>query len=384
MESRQPTETRLSIPTQDDRLMRPTSTAILRQLYWNMRKRPTSWRYAANAIAGATSHAARLTLSKASTRGRPLLAISLVEHMGDIAAAEPFAQAARQRFPKARIVWITRETYRSLPDAYPEVDETLVVQCMSEWLLLWSFGVFDEVWDLHLTDRQCPCCNVGFQKPGKPGKITYETYYDFGNLTTVQAMAAGIEAVRQGPSITTTQEVRRAVDALDLPMEFVVIHAKSNDLTRDWDADKWVRLVDHLCDTYPGNVVEIGSTAQVIKQDAPGRINLCGRVSMLESAEVIRRACLFVGIDSGPAHLANAVSTPGVILIGDYNNFRGQMPYSGFYATAAGATILRADGPAAMLDETLVVQAIKTRLVSESAHEQGSPAQTQTSQLPTS
>lgn len=43
----------------------------------------------------------------------------------------------------------------------------------------------------------------------------------------------------------------------------------------------------------------------------------------------------FVGIDSGPAHLANAVQTPGVILLGRHGVFRQYMPFTGFYAGSA-------------------------------------------------
>ena len=54
--------------------------------------------------------------------------------------------------------------------------------------------------------------------------------------------------------------------------------------------------------------------------------------AVAESAEIIRRAALFIGIDSGPAHLADAVKTPGVILLGRYLTWDYYMPYTGFYA----------------------------------------------------
>jgi len=38
--------------------------------------------------------------------------------------------------------------------------------------------------------------------------------------------------------------------------------------------------------------------------------------SVLDLAEILRRACLFVGCDSGPLHLASAVGTPSVALFG--------------------------------------------------------------------
>ena len=82
----------------------------------------------------------------------------------------------------------------------------------------------------------------------------------------------------------------------------------------------------------------------------------------METAEVIRRADLFIGIDSGPAHLANAVGTPGVILLGAYGGFRSYLPYSGGYATGMAADIIRADGPAADVPAAAVYDAAMRRL----------------------
>jgi heptosyltransferase III len=90
--------------------------------------------------------------------------------------------------------------------------------------------------------------------------------------------------------------------------------------------------------------------------------DLCGRLLLLETAEVIRRAALFVGIDSGPAHLANAVGTPGVLLLGQYRTFGRYMPFSGGYADGSRATVLHADGPAATLTVDEVFDAVMRRL----------------------
>jgi ADP-heptose:LPS heptosyltransferase len=48
-------------------------------------------------------------------------------------------------------------------------------------------------------------------------------------------------------------------------------------------------------------------------------VDLCGRLTPRESAAVIERADLFIGHDSGPLHLADAVGTPCVGLFGSYN-----------------------------------------------------------------
>jgi heptosyltransferase-3 len=84
---------------------------------------------------------------------------------------------------------------------------------------------------------------------------------------------------------------------------------------------------------------------------------------MLETAEVIKRADLFIGIDSGPAHLANAVGTPGVIILGSFENFSRYTPYSGGYATGGNADLVRAPhGPAANVPVEAVFSAVMQRL----------------------
>jgi heptosyltransferase III len=86
--------------------------------------------------------------------------------------------------------------------------------------------------------------------------------------------------------------------------------------------------------------------------------NLCGQTGIAESAEIIRRAALFIGIDSGPSHLANAVKTPGVILLGRLLKWDYYMPYTGFYADARYCRILRHTGPVSELPLEMCLNAV--------------------------
>ena len=76
---------------------------------------------------------------------------------------------------------------------------------------------------------------------------------------------------------------------------------------------------------------------------------------------MIRRARFFVGVDSGPAHLANALRVPGVVLLGRFYNFRQYMPFTGFYASmASDVKILRnLAGPARDLTPDEVWEAVR-------------------------
>src|SRR3978361_1478120 len=82
-------------------------------------------------------------------------------------------------------------------------------------------------------------------------------------------------------------------------------------------------------------IVEVGLQTLVVRPDDTWGQTFCGMLSIMETAEVIRRARFFIGIDSGPAHLANAVKTPGVVLLGRMGYFRQYTPFTGFYAGVA-------------------------------------------------
>jgi len=70
------------------------------------------------------------------------------------------------------------------------------------------------------------------------------------------------------------------------------------------------------------------SLAQALEQQLPGRtLNLCGRTTLLETAALLRRCRLYVGAESGGAHMACAVGVPNVVVLGG-GHFGRFMPYS--------------------------------------------------------
>jgi ADP-heptose:LPS heptosyltransferase len=334
----------------------------LRFLYWAFRR---NWRdgiHMLAALAACVCAIIRLfhVVRKAGPR-RPLVGIAQIERMGDIVALEPIARLARQRFPQGRICWISRAAYASLPCSYPEIDHVVIVRCLTEWMLLRRLRVFDVVWDLHVNGRMCPRCCVPQDKPGTLPE--QGDYYDYGSLLEVECRCAGLPVLTDGPVITPSSDTVRRVDALALPSRFIAIHCVSNDQERDWSEDRWRELTGRLLAADRTlAIVEVGMHPLVVRRHEARQRSLCGTLSMLETAEVIRRAALFIGIDSGPAHLANAVATPAVILLGSYLSFRRYTPYSGGYANGETADIVRADGPVSGLAVEPVLAAVAARL----------------------
>ncbi|HEX2853335.1 MAG TPA: glycosyltransferase family 9 protein [Opitutaceae bacterium] len=69
----------------------------------------------------------------------------------------------------------------------------------------------------------------------------------------------------------------------------------------------------------------------------------------MQTAALIRRAVGFLGIDSGPAHLANALERPSVVLPGRYRGVDRYLPYTGFLRENAVELVGQWDGPIASL-----------------------------------
>jgi heptosyltransferase-3 len=279
---------------------------------------------------------------KRENLNRRLIAVMLLEHLGDIVACEPIVRYLRAKNPKAYIVWGVKGAYRELIDSNPHIDMTLPIHCLTERILLMNSRLFDEVIDLHFPDRYCSLCRKPLKKVRGDSKIDLTNYFRYGSLLSAMAQSAGLPALNEGPKVYIPQSAVNKIDALNLPPEFIAINCTSNADEKGWPKEKWEVLLKEIQAKYHMPVFEIGLKPFVDSSSGLCK-SLCGQLSILESTEVIRRAKLFIGIDSGPAHLANAVSIPGVILMGSYLGFDRYNPFSGPYRDGTKAKTIYSD-----------------------------------------
>lgn len=290
---------------------------------------------------------------------REIVGIMLLEHFGDIVACEPIARHMRTLKPDAFIVWGVRGAYRELIDSNLYIDETLVLHCLSERLWLEKSGLFDQIIDLHLPQRFCSLCWIPVRKAVGTGNISLENLYAFGSILSAFAQSAGLPPLHEQPRVYISDAIRARVDELRLPHISIVIHGRSNHPDKDWPCDKWRDLIDRLATLDGVVVLEVGLVSVLDGQcEAPQYRNLCGLLSLLETAEVIRRANMFVGIDSGPAHFANALNTYGILLMGRHLGFERYMPFSRPYSDGEHCEFVYADGVVADIAVERVFEAV--------------------------
>jgi heptosyltransferase II len=153
---------------------------------------------------------------------------------------------------------------------------------------------------------------------------------------TAEERAVGPGLLR--PSLFPSPEDVAAVDA-SLPgpnRDLIVIAPGSR-----WGTKRWPyfeELVSRLAESH--SIAIIGDSADTaiaerMRSHDPERvIDLTGRLSILGSAELIRRAMLLVTNDSAPQHLASAMGTPTITLFGP------TVPDFGFGPLAEGSVSL--------------------------------------------
>lgn len=290
-------------------------------------------------------------------KGQELIGIVRTEHFGDIVAAEPISRYVRERYPEAHVVWFVKPVFHELVDHNPCVNEVFKEFCVTERKVLMDSGVFDHIFELQFrNNNHCPKCQVFIENPVAVRRdINIYNYFDYGNLLEVFAQTGDLIPARTAfpaddePRLYLQPVHKKKVDGLGLPKKYIVMHCRSNYEPKDWPAAKWEQLVQWLADRYDYQLIEIGLESNLNVATGAYR-NLCGQLSILETAEVIRRAAYFIGLDSGPSHLGNATGTFGVILMGALNNFHNYNPYSGKYGREENALFVRQPGlPCAQL-----------------------------------
>jgi ADP-heptose:LPS heptosyltransferase len=90
-----------------------------------------------------------------------------------------------------------------------------------------------------------------------------------------------------------------------------------------WPTAKWVELLESLNDGKDVSFVFVGGTEEeertfeeISRRTSLSLRSTIRRYDILELVMLMRASCLFIGVDSGPRHLAHLVNLPSVCLLG--------------------------------------------------------------------
>ena len=294
----------------------------------------------------------QIKFSKLFSPQRKHIAILLAEHFGDIIACEPLSRQLRRMYPNAKIYWIVKKAYRELVDFNPHIDVIIEEYSVLHSILLTKKNPFDNFYNCHLSGlRRYNYLRKTLQNPlAKSLNILTDNYFNHGNILEVFAKVGGLPVISEPPKIYIPESVEKKIEELNFPNKIIVIHCHSNYCPKDWQIYYWEKLVVDLLNYFDYDIIEIGLESKLNICNS-GYYNFCGKFSLLETAEIIKKADFFIGIDSGPAHFANAVNTFGFLLFGKLGDFKNYMPYSGEYETKTNVKfIVKDDEPCSELE----------------------------------
>jgi heptosyltransferase-3 len=289
------------------------------------------------------------------------VAIATAGQLGDLLACEPVIRYLRRKYPVARISLIADQRYAHVMDHHPDLSDIVPISGLNDCITQANSGPYELVVDLNLDRWGCHKTGQILRKPSQWLPVNGDNYYLFGPLLTVFSLAAGLPPLVDAPQLHIDTPTHHKVDALGLPDRYMVLHCLSSEAERNWDDQKWLELASMLNEDMHLPLFEVGLTPIIDSSIVESR--LCGRLSLLETAEVIRRATCFVGIDSGPAHMAVAAETPTVVLAGGFRQFSAYFPYTGRFAQSEGLYfLLNTTGPAKELHVNDVHAAVRSQL----------------------
>lgn len=270
----------------------------------------------------------------------PVVYILAAESMGDVLSAEPIGRHIKSLYPDCLINWIVRTPFAEVIENAPFIEHTIYVDSLSEGyniLLSKAQAPHAVTINCHMDGTSCGKTKKIIRNNANPN-VNFFTYYHIGTLLNAFSLAAGLPMLDEASEFHFKKGIS---SPLNISSPYVVLHCRSTDPGRDWTDEKWNLLAKHLLASGL-TVVEIGMPKTIVS-DSSHYIDFCGRKSLQQIAKIIQAARLFIGIDSGFAHVACAVKTPSVILLGRYAHYDSYMPYSGTFANSSLFKICRAE-----------------------------------------
>ncbi len=268
--------------------------------------------------------------------------------LGDLVHTLPAATVLRENYPRASLDWAVEDTYLPLIKTSKNVDEIIGVP-RNRWGKLLKQGKVFKLWgEIHKFREYLRSKNYDlafdFHNILRSGILTWfsgaEIRWGYGsregngfliNRRFPYSWTKEVHAVDQHllalDSIGLQQrEVDFGLKNLPLPRGFpgekpyVLVHPRTRWATKNWPLPRYIEVGKKLNDLgftvfFSGSEGDKEGIEKKIKYKK-GLHSLAGKYSLLDFVAIAQKANLYVGGDTGPMHIAVAVGTPVVVIMG--------------------------------------------------------------------
>jgi heptosyltransferase-2 len=281
--------------------------------------------------------------------------------IGDVVLALPLAQVLRKKLSDVQIDFVVIPRTAGLLVNHPAINNVIIFDKRGVdkgvfGLINLSRKLKSENYDVAIVPhrsirsallvRMAGCIKrIGFSKSAGKKLFTDIVPYPPSmheverNLTLLRKMAI-IHNEKEPPQVYPTDNDKEVVDKLLFDEEIldtsqlIGVAPGSVWKTKRWMMESYVELVKKLVGTgytvgLIGGEDDVHLCNMILKSVNMGRVfNTAGKLTLLQSAEMIKRCNVVVSNDSAPIHLAAAVNTPVVAIFGATVPAFGFAPYS--------------------------------------------------------
>lgn len=285
-----------------------------------------------------------------------ILVIKL-RYLGDVLLTTPVFDALRFNYPDAFIAACVNKGTEEMLTGHPAINKIYTLEKDRNLFSSWSkqMALFSEIrkerYDLALeltrNDRGAFLAFVsgaskrlGFASP-QPKLFGRHLFYTDLIVPRMEIHMVerqlqmiehlGLAIPKKAPSLYWSSENEEKVMGILASVRirpgepYVVLHPILRSRYKAWHKEGYAALCDHLEDKWHLRTIlvcgreagEVRFADQILPLCQKSRpIHLGGRLSLKELAVVISRAALYIGIDSGPMHMAAALKTPLIAIFG--------------------------------------------------------------------
>lgn len=273
--------------------------------------------------------------------------------IGDVILALPLLQVLRKNFPSSKIDFMLIPKTAELLKNHPDVNDVIIfdkngadkgLRGILKMARFISKQNYDVAFILQRYFRSAIIpflagvkVRVGFDKSKFKFLYTeivkYRQIHEIDrNLSLLEPFNIKVES-RELPNLYPSSEDKKLVDGILSQINSKIIGIAPGSVweTKRWLKERFAELVkllhyDGFAVALIGGVDDFELCEEIKNMSGVDSVfNFCGKLSLLQSAELISRCVVLISNDSAPMHLAVAMRTPVVAIFGS------TVPEFGFY-----------------------------------------------------
>ena len=281
------------------------------------------------------------------------------EHIGDYGLVIPMILAIKKKFPKAKIDLVVGPWNREFAMATPGInkiiifDNPLIKKHIKYWEVLRTILLKPKKLREHIRILNQEDYDVMIDFSDRKfsryldrliyakKKILGTKYHYIGEREPVRMARIlhnelGISEIPGKIKMKYSKKDKTLVDVIlnCIKGNRIVMHPIAELPEKNWEVNKWIKLIDRLTKCNENKILIIGAPnqkeeiAQLIKKCKYRRrvYNLAGRTNVVQSIYLIAKSKVIIGGDSGPVHWAELTKTPIITLYGPTDEKRWGPP----------------------------------------------------------